>query len=309
MGAAVVGIRQPLPALLPEFAPGDVEPATATSAVAPPEPAAFLSPDVAPRDPDRFELKYWVPEEMAAAALEYGRPYLILDPEITKRGLQRQCSTSLYLDTADLASFRTHVDGAPDRFKLRVRAYGDPPAGMAFFEIKRKLDSRGVKTRAAVPFEHVTSYLEGRYDRLPDSMKPSARRNLQSFLYAQLSSQAQPFLLVRAFRESYCSADPREEVRMTFDRRICYQRARGATFDHDPDGWIPINGEEEHGQQGAHALIELKFAKVPPFWMTRAIQQLGLMRVGFSKYCAAVRAHLDEPLQNDRAWDLVSRGH
>lgn len=275
---------------------------------APSEPAALAAATfVAPRDPDRFELKYWVPEALTQAALEYGRPYLILDPEISKRGLQHQCSTSLYLETPDLASFRTHVDGAPDRFKLRVRAYGDPPTGMAFFEIKRKLDSRGVKTRAAVPLESVQRYLEGTYDRLPDSMKPSARRNLESFLYAQLSSQAQPFLLVRAFRESYCSADPREEVRMTFDRRICYQPARGATFDHDPDGWIPINGEEEHGQQGEHTLIEMKFAKLPPAWMKRVIQQLGLARVSFSKYCAAVRSHLDQKEQVDRAWDMVPR--
>jgi hypothetical protein len=94
---------------------------------------------------------------------------------------------------------------------------------------------------------------------------------------------------------------------MTFDRRICYQPARGATFDHDPNGWIPINGEEEHGQQGDHALIELKFAKLPPMWMKRVIQQLGLARVSFSKYCAAVRSHLDQKAQIDRAWDMVPR--
>jgi len=294
--------------MLPEPLFDDLIPTAAPAPVTTaPVPDPVASAFVAPRDPDRFELKYWLPESATEAALEYARPYLILDPEIAKRGLLQQCSTSLYLDTPDLASFRTHVDGAPDRFKLRVRAYGDPPAGMAFFEIKRKLDSRGVKTRAAVPLEHVQAYLEGRYERLPDSMKPSVRRNLESFLYAQLSSQAQPFLLVRAFRESYCSADPREEVRMTFDRRICYQPARGASFDHDPDAWIPINGLEQHGQHGDHTLIELKFAKLPPMWMKRVIQQLGLARVSFSKYCAAVRSHLDQKAQIDRVWDMVPR--
>jgi hypothetical protein len=280
-------------------------PVPAVSALPPAMVAA--STFVAPRDPDRFELKYWIPDDLVATALDYGRPYLIHDPEISKRGLLHQCSTSLYLENADLVSFRTHTDGAPDRFKMRVRAYGDPPTGMAFFEIKRKLDSRGVKTRAAVPLDQVTAYLEGRYDQFPETMKPSARRNLQTFLYAQLSTQAQPFLLVRAFRESYCSADPREEVRMTFDRRICYQPARGATFDHDPNGWIAINGEVEHGQQGPHTLIEMKFAKLPPAWMKRVVEQLGLHRVSFSKYCAAVRSYLDEPYQADRAMDSVSR--
>jgi hypothetical protein len=262
---------------------------------------------VAPRDPDRFELKYWVPEELTAQALEYGKPYLILDPESQKRGLLHQCSTSIYLESPDLHSFRSHVDGAPDRFKLRVRAYGDPPAGMAFFEIKRKLDSRGVKTRAAVPVEFVKDILEGNYDRLPDTMKASAKKNLEAFLAAQLRIQAEPLVLVRAYRESYCSADPHEEVRMTFDRRICYQPARGASFDCDPDGWIPINGEDQHGQQGPHALIELKFAKLPPIWMRRLVEQMGLLRVGFSKYCSAVRAELEQPYRNDLAFDMAPR--
>jgi hypothetical protein len=266
-----------------------------------PSSAAF----VAPRDPDRFELKYWVPEPLTERALDYAKPYLILDPQSSKRGLLHQCCTSLYLESPAMGAYRTHIDGAPDRYKLRVRAYGDPPRGMAFFEIKRKMNSRGVKSRAGIPIELVPSLLEGTYDHLPETMDPAARANVESFLYLQLSTQARPYLLVRAFRESYCSADPTEEVRMTFDRRISYQPARGATFDSDPKAWIPINGEEEHGQRGPHALIELKFAKLPPFWMRRMVEQLGLLQVAFSKYCSAVRNHIEQPYQDALTWDLA----
>ena len=92
---------------------------------------------------------------------------------------------------------------------------------------------------------------------------------------------------------------------MTFDRRICYQPARGATFDHDPDRWSPINGFEQHRQQGPHALIELKFASVPPLWMRRLVERMGLLRVSFSKYCAAMRAAVEGSHRHDLDWDVA----
>ena len=44
-----------------------------------------------------------------------------------RRPLGRAGNTSLYLETPDLAFFHAHAEHAPDRCKLRVRAYGDPP--------------------------------------------------------------------------------------------------------------------------------------------------------------------------------------
>jgi hypothetical protein len=33
---------------------------------------------------------------------------------------------------------------------------------------------------------------------------------------------------------------------------------------------------------------------------------MGLLRVGFSKYCSAVRAEIEQPYQNDLAWDMAA---
>jgi len=106
--------------------------------------------DLPTREVDRFELKYWVPSALCAEVLEYARPYLGLDPFNVKMGLERQFNTTLYLETAGLDSYRTHVDSAADRYKLRVRGYGEVPEGTAFFETKRKIKSITVKTRSAV---------------------------------------------------------------------------------------------------------------------------------------------------------------
>jgi hypothetical protein len=211
--------------------------------------------DLPTREVDRFELKYWVPEALTREVLEYARPYLVLDPFNVKMGLERQYNTTLYLETASLNAYRTHKDQAADRYKLRVRGYGEVPEGVAFFETKRKIKSITVKTRSAVKLDQVAPLLDGTYDALPEKLSPDERRNLENFLYLKTMTDARPCVLVRAHRESYCTPDPREDVRLTFDREICFQPARGASLHGDPRGWIPIDGEAQHGHRGTHTMI------------------------------------------------------
>ncbi|HEY8925134.1 MAG TPA: polyphosphate polymerase domain-containing protein [Polyangia bacterium] len=257
------------------------------------------------RDPDRFELKYWVPEEVVPRIVEYAAPYLMLDPHGVKGADRQQCNTSLYLETRGLDLFRAHVDSYADRYKLRVRAYGDPPSGLAFFEMKRKLDNRCLKTRAAVPLKEVKPLIEGTYTSLPAILSPVDRRHLEAFLYAVTVTQAAPFVLVRAYRESYCSRDRLEDVRLTFDRQIGFQPISVPDLCGSPDAWSPINGEEQHGRRGPQVLVELKFPKVAPYWMRKLIDRLELERVAFSKYVSSVRAMLEEPGADQYLWDAA----
>jgi hypothetical protein len=106
-------------------------------------------------------------------------------------------------------------------------------------------------------------------------------------------------VLVRALRESYCTPDPLEDVRMTFDREICFQPARGTTLAADPQGWIPIDGEAHHGNAGPHTLVELKFPRIAPFWMGRLVEGLQMRQVGYSKFVTAVRSLLDPSFVED----------
>lgn len=54
-----------------------------------------------------------------------------------------------------------HTQKAPDRSKLRIRAYGSPPSGPAFFEVKRKVKRVTFKDRAVVPMEALPALLNG----------------------------------------------------------------------------------------------------------------------------------------------------
>jgi len=257
------------------------------------------------REVDRFELKYWVPSALCDEVIAFVRPYLVLDPFNVAQGLERQHNTTLYLETSGLDAYRTHADSAADRYKLRVRAYGEVPAGLAFFETKRKINAITVKTRSAVQMEEVAPLLDGTYDALPASLSSEERRNLESFLYLKTVTDARPCVLVRAHRASYCTPDPREDVRLTLDQDVGFQRACGPSLHGDPRGWIPIDGEDQHGQRGAHVMLELKFPRSAPAWMGHLVNRLDLWRVGYSKYMAAVQSLLDEPMLNAMAWDLA----
>lgn len=272
----------------------------------PPEPAPAASPifAVSPREVDRFELKYWVPSALCDEVVTFIRPYLVLDPFNVKLGLERQYNTTLYLETTSLDAYRTHADSAADRYKLRIRAYGEVPAGLAFFETKRKINAITVKTRSAVQMEEVGPLLDGTYENLPPSLTAEEQRNLESFLYLKTVTDARPCVLVRAHRESYCTVDSREDVRLTLDRDIGFQRTGGHSLHGDPRGWIPIDGEDQHGQRGAHAMLELKFPRIAPAWMGRLVDRLDMWRVGYSKYMAAIQSLLDQPMMDAIARDL-----
>ncbi|HEX3695722.1 MAG TPA: polyphosphate polymerase domain-containing protein [Polyangia bacterium] len=256
------------------------------------------------REVDRFELKYWVPNAVCQEVVEYARPYLILDPWNVKVGLERQYNSTLYLETPRLDAYQTHKDQAADRYKLRVRAYGEIPAGMAFFEVKRKINAITVKTRAPVPIEEVGPLLEG-MGPMPEKLSTEERRSLENFLFLQTATGARPYVLVRAHRESYCTPDPREDVRLTFDRDIGFQSVRGPSLRGDPRGWIPIDGYDQHGFYGQHTMIELKFPRFAPAWMGHLINRLDMWRVAYSKYVAAVQSLIDQPMTDAMAWDFA----
>jgi hypothetical protein len=208
----------------------------------------------------RVELKYCVHERVAAHVLEIARAYLA--PEPLARGA-RQRITSLYLDTDHLTFLRWHQSGAGDRFKLRVRGYGDPPGATLFAEIKRKTGAVVRKQRTPFAAERLDSVLEG------------CRRG----------SNATPRVLIRGIRESL--RDPGSETAVTVDHALEYQPTRRSDLTGQPDAWRPLPLPTNPGQR---LLVELKYGGAPPEWMDALIRTLAGSRVSFSKYVAAMTA-------------------
>lgn len=248
---------------------------------------------------ERFEYKYWVSDEIAAELLRFVQPYLRSDD--WARGKQRV--TSLYLDSPELDFMQLHVQSAPDRSKLRVRAYGDPLVGPAFFEIKRKVKRVTFKQRAIVPLESVSGILRGTLDPALQVKTIEERKTLEHFLYLMLTHRAEPQAFITCRREAFSSTNPNDEVRITFDREICYQPARELSLNFNPRGWINLCGHGSYQPQ-ASTLIEVKFRGVAPFWIERLIDRLELEVSAYSKYVMAM-TYDDEAARGDGEVDLA----
>lgn len=235
---------------------------------------------------ERFEYKYWVPEAGAEQLLRFTAPFLRCDDWAP--GGQR--NTSLYLDSSEHDFMEQHRASAPDRFKLRVRTYDDAPGGSdapAFFEIKRKVKAVTFKRRAEVPLAAVPKLLRG--ESVPGLRLRTAdeEATLAQFQYLMMTHHAEPRVLLTCRRAAYTSVDPNDEVRLTVDREVSYQPARGFVLQGDPQRWIRLCGLGNY-QPGASVLIELKFRGCAPWWVEELVQRLQLIPSRYSKYVAAM---------------------
>lgn len=228
----------------------------------------------------RMELKYCVPAGVSEIVLDVARAYLV--PDVLALG-PRQRVTSLYLDTPQLTFLRWHRDRAGDRFKLRIRHYGEQPAPTLYAELKRKTGSIVRKRRAAFPTKALRTVLEG--SGVPESgASPQDAKNLREFAYRRWVSGATPRMLVTCVREPM--RDPYDETAVTVDRDLQYQPTRRADLLGGACAWQPIPLPCASGP--ATALVELKYGVRPPEWMSALIVQLAPWRVSFSKYVAAM---------------------
>lgn len=86
---------------------------------------------------DRSEIKYVLPQRLLLPALaELRDAYGVL--VVAGQPLSRY--RTLYFDTDDLAIYRRHHAGAPERYKVRAREYVESHA--SFFEVKHKVGGR-----------------------------------------------------------------------------------------------------------------------------------------------------------------------
>jgi hypothetical protein len=224
----------------------------------------------------RQELKYWLPEPVAQRVHLFAAPFVEHDPAAGHLGRQRV--TSLYLDTPGLDFYRWHLASAADRFKLRVRYYGDSPGDTVFFEVKRRVGRLVDKRRAPVLSANLAGLLAG----TSASREATQAEHLRRFLYLMNLHRATPKLVVTCFRLAYRSRESWDKARATLDREISFQVASPATLFGDLGRWRPAPAP------GPGALLELKFSEHLPWWMNALASRLARYRIAYSKYVAAM---------------------
>lgn len=238
---------------------------------------------------ERYEYKYLVPEDRTEAVRRFIRPYTRLDEHARLAADRRYTIYNLYLDTPNLDFYNACLNGEMDRFKLRIRWYDADAKGPIFYEVKRKIRQVVVKDRARISREDFRAVLRGEPLSLPDG---PARDNLASFLGRTALTGAAPAILSRYTREPYESSFG-DYARITLDRAMCFQRADGFELTADPRAWTYVDAAWATGGVRCAMVLELKFTREFPRWMSDLAAEFDLERVGYSKYVSSVSRRLD----------------
>ena len=237
---------------------------------------------------ERYESKYVIPTSLVPKIREFIRPFCIPDP-YTKGDPPEYVVTTLQMDTPDLALHRAKMNEAKDRFKLRVRTYGEPGESAVFLEVKRKFGRTIVKSRAKVAFEAWGERLMWN-TRLDLTFKSRSEENgFLDFVRLMRETGARPVLLVRYTRESYFGAnDP--YARVTFDRRLLYQPTDSWVSWGRGGRWLVMDSPfaQNKNYRFSGIVMEVKTLSDAPHWMMDMIVRFNLERTGNCKYSSAI---------------------
>lgn len=239
---------------------------------------------------ERYEFKYLVPERLVPAIRKAALTTSKIDKHAGDDGTYR--IRSLYFDTLRYDLYAANGREQADRFKMRARVYPGKPSPV-FLEVKRRVLDVIVKSRAAVPVASWRDILSARSDAL-QALPPAARDGAFKFLGRYHRHHLAPVLLVEYEREPYVS-EVDSYGRLTFDRNIVVQEKRELDLEADPRRWRPIDHRVQTNTQEPICVLELKFERRPPAWMSAMVRRLDLVRYSFSKYCYGIAAELTLP--------------
>lgn len=229
---------------------------------------------------NRFELKYIISEATARAVRQFARCHLKPDEFAANLPNYSYPVHSLYLDSAELATYQAVQSGEKNRFKLRIRYYSKSDKAV-FFEIKRRTNEIISKLRAKVHREAVRPLLNGCPPQMSHLANPSGKQfyALQEFCRLMRSLHATPISHVGYQREAWMSTMD-NSMRITFDRAVKCEPEFSTNL-----GTKSVEAVQPFQQ---NVILELKFTNRMPGWCGEMIRALGLVRGGAPKYAMGV---------------------
>ena len=227
----------------------------------------------------RCELKYHITESQAQAIVQFMKPYIQMDRYCKLQRGGDYPIVSLYLDSDDLRLFKESMYGLMNRFKLRIRSYTDERDYPCFFEIKRRINTVIMKSRARVMHRDVPSLLAGL--PLPPQNYHVDIDALNQFQLYSASIKAKPLILIRYMRQAY-EGDGEARVRVTFDRELCYKVTRKPEVTLSGPGW------QRNPFTLGGVILEIKFTGYYPAWVNRLVKCFNLRSRSISKYASSI---------------------
>jgi hypothetical protein len=247
----------------------------------------------------RRELKYLIHEETARKVRDFVRPYLKADEYSQSPSSPGYPVHSVYLDSEQLALYRSTVDGKKNRFKLRVRCYDFAPQSPVFLEVKRRVNDVVLKSRAPVSRSAAESFLQGARLRASDLLAQNAKNEAGLNHFCELCDrlQAKGTAFVTYRREAYVHPVA-PGLRVTIDRDLA-----GSPF-HAAHG-LALPAELRRARLPG-VILELKYADRFPDWMLRLVQAFSLQNQSVPKYVECVDLYRGDWIHPSLAAGLAS---
>jgi hypothetical protein len=227
----------------------------------------------------RHELKYHIGESEAEAISQYIKPYLQMDRYSKLQRSGDYPIVSLYLDSPGLRLCKESLRGHKNRFKLRIRSYTDEPDYPRFFEIKRRINTIIMKSRARVMDRDVQTLLAGL--PLPPQNYTADVGTINQFQFYMKNIEAKPAVLVRYMRQAY-EGDSENRVRVTFDRQLAYCVTSVPQVRLGGGGW------QQNSYTLGGVILEIKFTDRYPAWLSGMAKYFNLRQQSISKYASSI---------------------
>ena len=236
---------------------------------------------------ERREAKYIIPNAVIPEFREFIAPYVWPDPHGGGE-YPEYTITTIQLDSPSLTLHYAKEEERKNRFKLRIRSYGERIGDAdIYLEIKRKLDQTVVKSRATIRKEDWCEDLLSRNRFDLDFKNDKEANSFFEFLRLMRTINAVPKVIIRYDRESYFGRNE-DYARVTVDRRIRYRPAHGYALFPQGGHWWPIDTAACLKRNFPGVILELKTYSEVPTWMIAAVREFNLVQTGFCKYSAAM---------------------
>ncbi len=237
---------------------------------------------------ERYEMKFTIPLELTDAISDFASIYCSPDQYSLRaeKGFYRV--NNLYLDSPGYLFLKKRIEGAENRFNMRVRSYGDHPLMPYFLEIKQKFGNVIRKYRTSVSDEEwYKVWTEPGFESREKKDESAAAKNRELFERMIFTYNVEPKVLTQYVRKAYVS-DVDDYARVTFDMDMRFMPESEYNLVPREREMVSCDAETVF-DPGCSVILELKcYTSQVPLWMIDLIRYFDLQRRSFSKYTTGV---------------------
>jgi hypothetical protein len=191
---------------------------------------------------------------------------------------------SQYYDNDLSTHFYEKVDGMRDRYKYRIRTYGETQTknNPIFLEKKGRKLERTFKQRYQIDFKHLQSFYHPYEKEKLLKIYPNIDL-IHDFVFDSIRKSTAPKIIVDYLRTPYVS-NYDSNFRLTFDRSLTVAHTEKNSYK------IYKSDRTYYKIAAGYTILEMKFFRSFPPWFHKIIQTYNLRRQSFSKFSTGMEA-------------------